>query len=213
MLTSCILLLLLMSPVFGYVCDKSATICETSLVINHRLTMYRDGALYPENGKLYRYDVTNTTNAEPVPIQDVITVDGWETNRLVVVANETLPGPDIIVFEGQTVVIHVKNSLLSDTVTIHWHGLHQSGTPFMDGVPFVSQCPIMSGQTFTYKFKAFPPGTFWYHSHVGAQRVDGLLGAFIIRKYEQNPLPEHILQIQDWNHDYEADKGYYLMKN
>lgn len=213
MLTSFILLLLLMSPVFGYVCDNSATICETSLVINHRLTMYRDGALYPENGKLYRYDVTNTTNAEPVPIEDVITADGWENNRLVVVANETLPGPDVIVFEGQTVIIHVKNSLLSDTVTIHWHGLHQSGTPFMDGVPFVSQCPIMSGQTFTYKFKAFPPGTFWYHSHVGAQRVDGLLGAFIIRKYEQNPLPEHILQIQDWNHDYEADKGYYLMKN
>lgn len=168
-------------------------------------------AVYPKKGKLYKYDVTNASNADPVPKENIITGDGWEVRRLLVVANQTLPGPDIIVYEGQTVIIHVKNHLHSDTVTIHWHGLHQSGTPFMDGVPFVSQCPIESGQTFTYKFKAYPPGTFWYHSHVGSQRVDGLLGAFVVRKNEPNPLPEHIMQIQDWNHDWDGNMGYQLM--
>uniref|UniRef100_K1Q1L5 Laccase-1 n=1 Tax=Magallana gigas TaxID=29159 RepID=K1Q1L5_MAGGI len=181
MLSSCFLVFLSVSPVIGYVCEKTAQICETSLDIEHYLTMssHDSLAVYPKEGKLYKYDVTNTSNADPVPKENIITGDGWEMRRLLVVANQSLPGPDIIVYEGQTVIIHVKNHLHSDTVTIHWHGLHQSGTPFMDGVPFVSQCPIESGQTFTYKFKAYPPGTFWYHSHVGSQRVDGLLGAFV----------------------------------
>lgn len=45
----------------------------------------------------------------------------------------------------------------------------------------------------------------------GSQRIDGLLGAFIVRKYEPNPLPEHILIIQDWNHDWDGDTGYQFM--
>lgn len=213
MLSSCFLVFLSVSPVIGYVCEKTAQICETSLDIEHYLTMssHDSLAVYPKQGKLYKYDVTNTSNADPVPKEDIISGDGWEVRKLLVVANQSLPGPDIIVYEGQTVIIHVKNHLHSDTVTIHWHGLHQSGTPFMDGVPFVSQCPIESGQTFTYKFKAYPPGTFWYHSHVGSQRVDGLLGAFVVRKNEPDPLPEHIMQIQDWNHDWDGNMGYQLM--
>lgn len=213
MMYSSFLVLLSVSPVIGYICEKTAKVCETSLDIEHYLTMssHASLAVYPKNGKLYKYDVTNISNADPVPKENIITGDGWELRRLLVVANQSLPGPDIIVYEGQTVIIHVKNHLHSDTVTIHWHGLHQSGTPFMDGVPFVSQCPIESGQTFTYKFKAYPPGTFWYHSHVGSQRVDGLLGAFVIRKNESDPLPEHIMQIQDWNHDWDGNMGYQLM--
>ena len=49
--------------------------------------------------------------------------DGYEGQRLVVVANGSLPGPDIIVYEGQRLIIHVKNKLHSEGVTIHWHGL------------------------------------------------------------------------------------------
>ena len=45
------------------------------------------------------------------------------------------------------------NKLLSDSTSIHWHGLHQKGTPWMDGVAYISQCPIGPGQVFTYKFK------------------------------------------------------------
>ena len=50
-------------------------------------------------------------------------------------------------------VIHVRNKLLSDSAAIHWHGIHQRGTPWMDGVGYITQCPIGPGQTFTYKFK------------------------------------------------------------
>ena len=88
-----------------------------------------------------------------VPYDEVISADG--ENRMVIVINGTLPGPPIVVYEHQTLIIHVKNMLLSDVTTLHWHGLHQKGTPFMDGVGWISQCPIAAGQTFTYKFKVF----------------------------------------------------------
>lgn len=72
---------------------------------------------------------------------------------MVIAVNGTIPGPPIVVYEGQTIIIHVKNDLLSDSLTIHWHGLNQKGTPFMDGVGYISQYPITAGQSFTYQFK------------------------------------------------------------
>ena len=73
--------------------------------------------------------------------------------RSVITVNNTIPGPPIIAFEDQELVVHVTNHLLSDAVTIHWHGLHQRGTPFMDGVAYVTQCPINAGQMFAYRFQ------------------------------------------------------------
>lgn len=48
---------------------------------------------------------------------------------------------------------------------IHFHGLHQRETPFMDGVPFLTQCPFDS--TFRYVVRATEAGTQFYHSHSG----------------------------------------------
>ena len=81
----------------------------------------------------------------------VITVDG--VHRMVIAINESIPGPPIIAYETQNLRVHVKNLLLSDAITIHWHGLPQKDTPFMDGIGYVSQCPIAAGQSFTYEFK------------------------------------------------------------
>lgn len=80
----------------------------------------------------------------------MVTVDGY--NRMAIAVNDVVPGPAIIVYKDQKVIVHVHNLLLSDSVTIHWHGLHMKGTPWMDGVGWVSQCPIGSGQKFTYEF-------------------------------------------------------------
>lgn len=33
-------------------------------------------------------------------------------------------------------------------MTLHWHGLLQKGYQYYDGVPMVTQCPIMAGSTF-----------------------------------------------------------------
>ena len=73
--------------------------------------------------------------------------------------------------------------------------------PWSDGVPFVTQCSVpgnsLKGEsnTFTYQFNATkyhmnaPPGTYWYHSHVGAQRTNGLEGALIIK--DKKPLRQY----------------------
>ena len=110
-----------------------------------------------------------------------MTVDG-NTYRMFIAVNGRIPGPTLIVDEGAIVRVTVNNSLTSEGITIHWYGMHQKGTPWMDGVGFISQTPITPGATFDYVFEATPPGTHWYHSHVGAQRTDGLFGALVVRE-------------------------------
>jgi iron transport multicopper oxidase len=65
--------------------------------------------------------------------------------------------------------------------TIHWHGISQHNHNQMDGSAYVTQCPIAPGNSFLYNFSAgHQVGTFWYHSHYGAQYCDGLRGPLII---------------------------------
>ena len=122
--------------------------------------------------------------------------------------NRQLPGPMICACEGDTVKVDVFNGQLgsSDSTTIHWHGMYQKDTPHMDGTPYVSQCPIPNEQAFRYHFTAFPPGTHWYHSHMGIQRFDGLAGPLIVLpRGKRNDIrvdvddPEkYIMFVQDW---------------
>lgn len=67
----------------------------------------------------------------------------------------------------------------------------------MDGVPFVTQCPILPGQTFTYRFLAEPPGTHLYHSHFHNQRLDGLFGLLVVHSFVPI-LPQLYATIADW---------------
>ncbi len=133
-----------------------------------------------------------------------ITVDS-RTYRSVLVVNGQMPGPTLIVHEGQTVIVDVHNKLLSQSTTIHWHGMDQVNTPWMDGVGFVSQCPFRPGETFRYIFKAFPSGTFWYHAHMGTQRTDGIHGGLVIHErnldyvIEFEDMPEqHTVTLLEW---------------
>ena len=110
-----------------------------------------------------------------------MTVDGRTYRRFIAVNGHT-PGPTLVVTEGQTVTVDVYNKLTSEGISVHWHGMHQRGTPWMDGVASLSHIPIVPGARFRYNFTANPAGTHWYHSHVGVQRTDGLYGAFIVRE-------------------------------
>ncbi|KAK3105847.1 hypothetical protein FSP39_007040 [Pinctada imbricata] len=214
-LVSLILIALLLHNIEAFECDRSATTCETKLVISHFVTMVHptERAVYLSDGKLYRYDVTNTSAATPINASEVIIGDGFEQKKLVVVFNMSMPGPDIIVYEGQRLLMTVVNELYSEAVTVHWHGLPQRGSPYMDGVPFVTQCPIEPGTSFRYDFIARPSGTYWYYSNMGGQRTGGAFGALIIRENESNSLEEHIIQIQDWSHNYVTDLAFQQWKN
>ncbi|CAG9808695.1 unnamed protein product [Chironomus riparius] len=135
-----------------------------------------------------------------------ISADGMR--RSIIVVNRMFPGPTIEVCLNDTIVVDVQNHLMSEGTSIHWHGMHQRLSPFMDGVPHISQCAIYPGQTFRYSFLADNPGTHMWHSHLGLQRSDGLVGPLIVREVEEFheslydfDVSEHILLTMDWIHE------------
>jgi iron transport multicopper oxidase len=81
---------------------------------------------------------------------------------------------------GDTVVVNAKNSLGTQSTSLHFHGMLQKGTGLSDGAVSVSQCPIQPGDSYTYTFIANPAGTHWYHSHDKGQYPDGLRGKMVI---------------------------------
>ncbi|MDS0474657.1 multicopper oxidase domain-containing protein [Natrinema sp. 1APR25-10V2] len=68
------------------------------------------------------------------------------------------PGPELRVSEGDVIETEIANDV-SEGTTIHWHGIPVPNA--MDGVPNVTQPPISPGETFTYKFRAEPAGTYF----------------------------------------------------
>ncbi len=93
--------------------------------------------------------------------------------------NGTIPGPEIRVNVGDKVRVRFKNKTELNH-TIHWHGLH---VPWrMDGVPMVTQLPVMPDNEFVYEFVAEPQGTHFYHCHWGTllHMQAGMFGTFII---------------------------------
>ena len=45
--------------------------------------------------------------------------------KLSVTINGMAPGPTITAHQGDTVVVEVTNSLVTEGLTIHWHGIRQ----------------------------------------------------------------------------------------
>lgn len=97
--------------------------------------------------------------------------------------NGSYPAPTIRADEDDMLEITVINKLFSEAVSIHWHGIHPLRQPYMDGARGVTQAGILPGQSFTYRFNAFPPGTHYYHSHMDAvQGARGIRGPIVIQR-------------------------------
>ncbi len=101
--------------------------------------------------------------------------------------NGVVPGPTLVVNEGDRVVIDYRNELdVSDTV--HLHGIHSIPVD-MDGVPGSSQAMVRPHGTYRYAFTADQPGTFIYHTHDRKAMLDsGLYGGIIVEP--KRPRPE-----------------------
>lgn len=48
--------------------------------------------------------------------------------KLAITINGRTPGPSIVAQQGDTIVVELKNSLLTENVAIHWHGIRQVHT-------------------------------------------------------------------------------------
>lgn len=111
--------------------------------------------------------------------------------------NGTTPAPLVRLKEGQKVRLAVTNNLDEES-SIHWHGLL---VPFaMDGVPGISFPGIKARSTFVYEFPVMQSGTYWYHSHSGAQEQEGLYGPIVIDPAGADPVAydrEHVILLAD----------------
>ncbi len=112
--------------------------------------------------------------------------------------NGTVPGPELRVRQGDTIRVDVRNGLAEPT-TVHWHGIRLPNA--MDGVPDLTQKPILPGEDFTYEFEAVDAGSFWYHPHVNSveQQGRGLAGPLIVEEREPIAIDRDVTWVlDDW---------------
>ncbi|SPO38563.1 related to Laccase I precursor [Pseudozyma flocculosa] len=116
-----------------------------------------------------------------------ISPDGFTRRGIRV--NGEYPAKTFVWDEDDDIEIEVIND--SDIAfSLHWHGLHQYGTPEMDGVPGVSQWSIYGGDTFVYRFKLTGQhGSYWWHNHGHFGYESGLRGHIYIRPKPGTPKP------------------------
>ncbi|XP_046630294.1 oxidoreductase OpS5-like isoform X1 [Neodiprion virginianus] len=127
-----------------------------------------------------------------------IPADG--TEREVMSINRKIPGPAIHVCKNDLIVVNVINRMAGADVTLHWHGFRQKHSQWMDGVPYVTQCPV-GGTSFRYIFPAEDDGTFFYHGHVGTHRTNGHYGALVVHAPKsEEPWSENLYSYDSVNH-------------
>ncbi|RVW33739.1 Laccase-17 [Vitis vinifera] len=130
--------------------------------------------------------------------------------KSIISVNGRFPGPPVVAREGDRVVVKVDNKV-SNNVTIHWHGVRQLRSAWADGPTYVTQCPIQTGQTYTYNFTITGQrGTLLWHAHISWLRAT-LYGPIIIlpRRNESYPFPKPHKEVtiifgEWWNADPEA---------
>ena len=111
------------------------------------------------------------------------------------------PGVELRARQGDWLRVRFTNQLPEPT-TIHWHGIR---LPLeMDGVPYVSQLPVLPGESFDYRFKLPDAGSFWYHPHTSSaeQLGRGLAGPLIVEEREPSGFRhERTLSLKSWHVD------------
>ena len=100
--------------------------------------------------------------------------------------NGQYPGPLIWVQQGATITVLFSNAIDMPTA-VHWHGIRIENE--FDGVPGLTQDPVLPGQSFEYRIRFPDAGIYWYHPHVreDVQQDLGLYGNIMIR----SPRPDY----------------------
>jgi FtsP/CotA-like multicopper oxidase with cupredoxin domain len=111
------------------------------------------------------------------------------------------PGLELRCRQGERLRVRFINKLDVAT-TIHWHGIR---LPLeMDGVPYVSQLPVLPGEYFDYDFITPDAGSYWYHPHTASseQLGRGLVGPLIVEEREPSGFRhERTLSLKTWHVD------------
>lgn len=118
--------------------------------------------------------------------------------------NQQVPGPELRVTVGDRIRILFRNNLPEPT-SVHWHGAILPNE--MDGAGGITQKPVEPGGEFTYEFTVEQTGTYFYHTHVQADRQQtlGLYGALIVEPKEWTTAKpfdqEYTVELGEWKVD------------
>ncbi|MBS1935105.1 MAG: multicopper oxidase domain-containing protein, partial [Bacteroidetes bacterium] len=113
-----------------------------------------------------------------------------------IAVNGQIPMPVLTFTEGDTAEIYVHN-MMGEETSLHWHGLFVPNK--YDGVPNLTQMPIMPHETYLYKFPVVQHGTHWYHSHTMLQEQIGMYGAMILRKKNEPDILTIPVVLSEWS--------------
>ena len=109
--------------------------------------------------------------------------------------NGTVPGPAFNLKLGDRVIVHFTN-LLPEPSSIHWHGIELDNESDGTGI---TQNPVLTGETFIYRFIVPRPGIFFYHSHIAPTNPSfkGYYGSIIVEEpAEQTLIAQQVLPDQ-----------------
>jgi FtsP/CotA-like multicopper oxidase with cupredoxin domain len=128
-------------------------------------------------------------------VSRVIEVNGKSAKVHGLIGPSGRPGLELQL--GQRFTTGLVNETGADTL-IHWHGLTPPSA--QDGVPVLSQPPLLPGGRYDYDFANRRSGTHWMHSHLGLQGQLLLAAPLIIRETD-TPLwdeQEHVVMLHDF---------------
>ena len=114
------------------------------------------------------------------------------------------PPPLVRVQRGQRLRATLINELPGETehTSLHWHGIRLPNA--MDGVPYLTQPPVLPGERFTYEFTPPDAGTFFFHPHCNTveQLGRGLAGVLLVTGDATRPFDaDRVCMVKDWRLD------------
>jgi FtsP/CotA-like multicopper oxidase with cupredoxin domain len=130
--------------------------------------------------------LARATRAQPAP-------DGVRVIRALNAGYDgTIPGPTLRLKQGEELAVRLINEL-DEHAAIHWHGVRLINA--MDGVPSLTQPPVLPGASFDYRLRPPDAGTFWYRGYAAPQIDRGLYGALIVEEPEPVAVDREILLV------------------
>jgi len=123
---------------------------------------------------------------------------GDAPTREVLTYGEAGMPPVLRMTKGKPFAARLVNGI-DEPTTIHWHGMRVPNR--MDGVPFMVQPYVYTGDHFDYAFTPPDAGTFWYHPHCNTltQMGHGMTGVIVVENPGDPQFDaELVVNLRDW---------------
>ncbi len=124
-------------------------------------------------------------------------MDAGPTRDVLTYGADGMP-PVVRMRKGEPFAARLVNGI-DEPTTIHWHGMRIPNN--MDGVPFLTQPYVYTGDKFDYAFTPPDAGTFWYHPHCHTliQMGHGMTGVIVVEDPKDPAFDkEVVINLRDW---------------